>query len=44
MTRGARMQLETILYEKQDGVATITLNRAERHNAFTLAMSPTATS
>ena len=33
------MQLETILYEKQDGVATITLNRPDRHNAFNLAMA-----
>ena len=33
------MAFETILYEKQDGVATITLNRPERHNAFNVAMA-----
>ncbi len=33
------MGFETILYEKQDGVATITLNRPERHNAFNVAMA-----
>jgi 2-(1,2-epoxy-1,2-dihydrophenyl)acetyl-CoA isomerase len=32
------MQFEEILYEKQDGVATITLNRPERMNAFTPTM------
>jgi E-phenylitaconyl-CoA hydratase len=33
------MGFETILYEKQDGVATLTLNRPERHNAFNIAMA-----
>lgn len=33
------MAFETILYEKRDGVATITLNRPERHNAFNVAMA-----
>ena len=33
------MGFETILYEKRDGVATITLNRPERHNAFNVAMA-----
>ena len=33
------MEFETILYEQQDGVAIITLNRPARHNAITLAMS-----
>ena len=29
---------ETLIYEKQDGIATITLNRPERMNAFTAQM------
>ncbi len=33
------MQFETILYEKQDRVTVITLNRPERHNAFNRAMA-----
>jgi len=33
------MDFETIRYEVQDRVATITLDRAERHNAFTVAMA-----
>jgi E-phenylitaconyl-CoA hydratase len=33
------MSFETLLYEKQDGVATITLNRPDRHNAFNVAMA-----
>lgn len=32
------MQFETIVYEKTDGVAVITLNRPERMNAFTDVM------
>jgi E-phenylitaconyl-CoA hydratase len=33
------MAFETILYEVGDGVATITLNRPDRHNAFNVAMA-----
>ncbi len=33
------MDFESILYEKSDGVVTLTLNRPERHNAFNLAMA-----
>jgi E-phenylitaconyl-CoA hydratase len=33
------MNFETILYEKQDGAVTITLNRPERLNAFNLTMA-----
>ena len=32
------MDFEQIIYDKQDGVATITLNRPERMNAFTTQM------
>ena len=32
------MAFETLLYEVRDRVATITLNRPERHNAFNVAM------
>lgn len=32
------MRFETLLYEVDGGVATITLNRPERHNAFNLTM------
>ena len=30
--------LETLLYEEKDGVAIVTLNRPEVHNAFDQAM------
>jgi E-phenylitaconyl-CoA hydratase len=33
------MQLETLLYDVTEGVATITLNRPDRHNAFNMAMA-----
>ena len=33
------MDFETLLYDVKEGVATITLNRPERHNAFNLAMA-----
>jgi enoyl-CoA hydratase/carnithine racemase len=33
------MAYETIRYEAEGGVATLTLNRPERHNAFNLAMA-----
>ncbi len=33
------MAWETLLYEKAEGVATLTLNRPDRHNAFNLAMA-----
>ena len=33
------MNFETILYEKQDRVVAITLNRPERLNAFNLTMA-----
>lgn len=33
------MNFEAIRYDIDDGVATITLNRPERHNAFTVAMA-----
>ena len=32
------MEFETILYDVRDGVATITLNRPDRHNAITAQM------
>ena len=33
------MDFETILYDVRDGVANITLNRPDRHNAFNLTMA-----
>jgi enoyl-CoA hydratase/carnithine racemase len=33
------MEFDNLLYETADGVATITLNRPERHNALTRAMA-----
>ena len=33
------MDFETLLYDVRDGVATITLNRPERHNAFNVQMA-----
>ena len=33
------MEFETLLYEVADGVATLTLNRPERHNAFNMKMA-----
>jgi E-phenylitaconyl-CoA hydratase len=33
------MKPETLLYETRDGVATLTLNRPERNNAFNLTMA-----
>jgi enoyl-CoA hydratase/carnithine racemase len=33
------MDFETLLYEVEDGVATLTLNRPERYNAFNLTMA-----
>ncbi len=33
------MSFETLRYEKQERVATLTLNRPERHNAFNLVMA-----
>jgi enoyl-CoA hydratase/carnithine racemase len=33
------MDFETLLYDIEDGVATITLNRPEKHNAFNFAMA-----
>ena len=38
-TRKDDMDLETLLYDVTDGVATITLNRPDRHNAFNVAMA-----
>jgi E-phenylitaconyl-CoA hydratase len=35
----AKLAFETLLYEVQDRVATLTLNRPERHNAFNVAMA-----
>lgn len=33
------MKFETLLYQLEGGVATMTLNRPERHNAFTVTMA-----
>jgi enoyl-CoA hydratase/carnithine racemase len=33
------MEFETLLYDKEDRVATLTLNRPERHNAFDWTMA-----
>ena len=33
------MQFETVLYTESDGVATVTLNRPDRHNAFNVTMT-----
>lgn len=33
------MDFETLLYEVEDGVATLTLHRPERHNSFNLVMA-----
>jgi len=33
------MDFETLLYDVEDGVATITLNRPEKHNSFNFAMA-----
>jgi enoyl-CoA hydratase/carnithine racemase len=33
------MDFESLQFEKRDGVATLTLDRPERHNAFTVAMA-----
>ena len=33
------MEFETLLCEKSEGIATLTLNRPERHNALTLTMA-----
>ena len=33
------MDFETLLYDVEDGVATITFNRPEKHNAFNFAMA-----
>jgi len=33
------VEFETLLYDVDDGVATLTLNRPERHNAFNLTMA-----
>jgi len=32
-------ELETVLYEESDAIATVTLNRPERHNAINEKMS-----
>jgi enoyl-CoA hydratase/carnithine racemase len=38
LAKGSTMDFEHILYEKDGGVATITLNRPDRMNAFTATM------